>query len=75
MRIRWRLALYGAAVTGAAMLVFGILLALLVNQAAPADQDKNLGELADEAVVTLGSIPRDQLATPPASGRASRAAP
>ena len=65
MRIRWRLALYGAAVTGAAMLVFGILLGLLVNSAAPSDQDDNLAELAGEAAATFGAAAPEQLAAAP----------
>jgi two-component system, OmpR family, sensor kinase len=49
VRIRRRLALYGAAVTGVAMLAFGLLLGGLATGAAPSDQDKTLAALAAES--------------------------
>ncbi len=56
MRIRWRLALYGAAVTIVAVLVFGVVLSLLASGAAPADQEKELAALTERAVAGLAGV-------------------
>ncbi len=56
MRIRWRLALYGAGVTIVAVLVFGVVLSLLASGAAPADQQKELAALAERAVAGLAGV-------------------
>ncbi len=62
MRIRARLALYGATVTAVAMLGFGILLGILVGQSAPTDQQKDLQVLAEQTVAGLGGLSRQDVA-------------
>jgi len=56
MRIRARLALYGATVTAIAMLGFGILLGILVGQSAPTDQQKDLLAIAEASASGLGDL-------------------
>ncbi|MBT8217470.1 MAG: HAMP domain-containing histidine kinase [Acidimicrobiia bacterium] len=62
MRIRARLALYGATVTAIAMLAFGILLGVLVSQGAPNDQEQALRDLADQAVAALNGLTAESVA-------------
>lgn len=62
MKIRARLALYGATVTGIAMLAFGILLGILVGQGAPNDQKEALQELAEQTVARIGGLSLDGVA-------------
>ncbi len=57
MKIRGRLALYGAAVMLLATIGFGVLLLLLVNQTAPEEQDRQLADLAAEVIVGLEDAP------------------
>ena len=60
MRIRKRLALFGAFVIGAAMFVFALLLNLLATQGAPRDQEESLFELltrTSEALTEVTSGP------------------
>ena len=61
MKIRLRLALYGAFVTAIAMISFGVLLGLLVSRAAPEEQDRLLADLAAATVVALDDAPADSL--------------
>jgi len=66
MRIRARLALYGATVTAIAMLGFGILLGILVGQSAPADQQKDLLAIAEATASGLENLTvEDVLAAAP----------
>lgn len=53
MRIRVRLALFGALVVALAMFAFGFLINLLAQQTAPKDQDKALVELVESAAAEL----------------------
>lgn len=62
MRIRWRLALYGAAVTVAAVVAFGMALTLLASAAAPQDQEEELAALARAAAADLAGATVDDLA-------------
>ena len=57
MKIRWRLALFGAAVTTVALIVFSILLNALVGSAVGDEQNRTLSEVVDSAVVSLESDP------------------
>lgn len=61
MKIRLRLALYGAFVTAIAMLAFGVLLGLLVSRAAPEEQDRQLADLADATALALEESPAASL--------------
>ena len=56
MRIRRRLALYGAFVIGAAMLIFSVLLNLLASQGAPRDQEDSLAQLARQTREVLSDF-------------------
>ena len=62
MRIRRRLGLYGAAVTAAVIMVFGLALGVLVRLSAPTEQARLLTTFVEDAMVTLGSIDIDELA-------------
>ena len=62
MRIRRRLALWGAAVVGIAMLLFGSLFNVLAQTSAPNEQDKALAELADQFASELADAPAPLLA-------------
>ncbi len=53
MRIRVRLALFGAVVISVAMIVFGVLISLLAQQTAPEDQNKDLANLVEAAATQL----------------------
>lgn len=53
MRIRARLALYGATVTAIGMLAFGILLGLLAGASVPEDQRKSLREVAGQSAAAI----------------------
>ena len=53
MRIRLRLALFGAIVVASTMLAFGILIGLLARASAPQDQDEALAELVETVVTDL----------------------
>ncbi|GMQ86183.1 MAG: HAMP domain-containing sensor histidine kinase [Acidimicrobiia bacterium] len=53
MPIRWRLALFGTALTAAALLVFALLLGNIVGPGIEEDQDKLLTGLAEAAVVSF----------------------
>ena len=57
MRIRVRLALFGALVVALAMFAFGVLINLLAQQTAPNDQDKDLVELVETAAAQLAGLP------------------
>lgn len=57
MRIRWRMTLFGAAVTAAALIVFSILLSSLVAAGATSDQDELLAEVATNAVESIERAP------------------
>lgn len=57
MKIRRRLALYGAGVVALAMLGFGLLLNWLGQATAPVEQDKNLAVLAAQTVEALDAAP------------------
>jgi signal transduction histidine kinase len=61
VKIRLRLALYGAFVTAIAMISFGVLLGLLVSRAAPEEQDRLLADLAEATVVAVEEAPADSL--------------
>ena len=61
MRIRKRLALYGAFVIGLAMFVFAVLLNLLAGQGAPDDQQQSLEELVAHVEGSLVDLDRRQL--------------
>ena len=61
MRIRMRLALYGALIIGVAIVVFGILLTLLGQATAPEDQDKSLASLAEEWRLSLADASSESL--------------
>ena len=61
MKIRLRLALYGAFVTAIAMISFGVLLGLLVSRAAPEEQDRLLAELAAATVVAVEDAPAESM--------------
>ncbi len=61
MRIRRRLALYGAFVIGAGMFVFAVLLNLLAGQGAPRDQQDTLSTLAAAMGDRLASVSTDEL--------------
>ena len=61
MRIRLRLALYGALIIGIAIIVFGVLLTWLGQATAPQDQDKSLSALAEEWRASLASAPPENL--------------
>lgn len=67
MKIRRRLALYGAGVVALAMLVFGLLLNWLGQATTPGEQDKTLAALATQTVDALAAAPVDALvaSTPP----------
>ena len=56
MRIRARLALYGATVTAIGMLAFGILLGLLAGASVPEDQRKNLTEVAVQSAAAIEGL-------------------
>ena len=56
MRIRARLALYGATVTAIGMLAFGILLGLLAGATVPEDQRKNLEEVAIQSGASIEGL-------------------
>lgn len=56
MRIRVRLALYGATVTAIGMLAFGLLLGLLAGATVPEDQRKNLEEVAIQAAASIEEL-------------------
>ena len=61
MKIRLRLALFGAFVTAIAMVSFGVLLGLLVSRAAPEEQDRLLADLAAATVVAVEEAPAESL--------------
>ncbi len=61
MRIRVRLALYGAGVVAVAMVALGTLLSVLAGRGAPGEQDLRLAELADQGVGALTAAPADRL--------------
>jgi signal transduction histidine kinase len=61
VKIRLRLALYGAFVTAIAMISFGVLLGLLVSRAAPEEQDRLLADLAAATVVAVEEAPAASL--------------
>ena len=61
MRIRARLALYGAFVTAVAMLVFGLLLSWLARQSGPVDQDKELAAIAQQLVSEIDTLEPSEL--------------
>jgi len=65
--VRLRAAVFGTAVTLAAVLVFVALLLLLVQTSAPDDQDKSLTTMAEATAAALATAPPDRLApsTPP----------
>lgn len=63
MRIRWRLAFYGAAVTSAALFVFALLLNLIVVPGAQEDQDLLLSSIADAAVASIEAADQADLVT------------
>ena len=66
MRIRRRLALLGAAVTAAAMIIFGALVGSLGAAAAPGDQEEQLEILAVETLAALeGTDPASLAGQPP----------
>ncbi len=65
MRMRVRLALYGAAVTALAMFGFGALLLAGARASAPADQDAALADLAARTVAELAATGVDLPPTPP----------
>ena len=56
MRIRARLALYGATVTAIGMLAFGILLGLLAGASVPEDQRKNLRDVAVQSAEAIEGL-------------------
>lgn len=56
MRIRARLALYGATVTAIGMLTFGILLGLLAGATVPEDQRKSLQEVAAQSAASIDGL-------------------
>jgi len=60
VRIRRRLALYGAVVTGVTMILFGALLNGLATSAAPEDRDKLLAALAAQASASLAEAPASE---------------
>jgi len=62
LRLRRRLALYGATVTALAMLGFGIALIALAGAAAPADQERALTTLATESAAALAEAPTELFA-------------
>jgi len=57
VRMRRRLALYGAMVTGIAMLIFGVLLDRLATTAAPTDQEEILNALAVDSAASFAVAP------------------
>lgn len=61
MKIRLRLALFGAFVTAIAMISFGVLLGLLISRAAPEEQDRLLADLAAATVVAIEEAPAASL--------------
>lgn len=68
MRIRVRLALYGAVVTALAMGAFGALLLAGARAGAPADQDAALAALAARTVEELAADPTTELPGAPPVG-------
>ena len=62
MKIRRRLALFGMAVTSAALLAFALLLNLMVGGGVRQDQDAMLAEMAAAAVTSLESAGADSFA-------------
>ena len=73
MSLRLRLALFGAAVVGVALLVFGVLLYALVAASVAGNQDTDLRARAAQAVTALDASPivSPQPAVAPADLRAS----
>jgi len=65
VKIRRRLALFSAAVTAAAMIVFGVLIGALGAASAPSDQEKSLQAAATEAVTAYGATHPGDLAGQP----------
>lgn len=65
MKIRRRLALFSAAVTAAAMIVFGVLIGAVGAASAPADQETQLAAIANEAVIGFGGVAPSDLADQP----------
>lgn len=61
MKIRRRLALFGAGVVALAMLGFGLLLNWLGQATAPGEQDKSLAVLAEQTVDALNAAPIESL--------------
>ena len=61
MRIRRRLAFYGAFVIGSAMFAFALLLNLLVTRGAPQDQQESLTTLASDTSRTVTSLSSTEL--------------
>lgn len=64
MRIRWRMTLFGAAVTAAALIVFSILLSSIVAAGTVSDQDELLTEVAANAVESIEGAPASVLSNP-----------
>lgn len=56
MRIRVRLALYGAAVAAVGMIAFGVLLGLLAGATVPEDQRKSLREVALQSAASIEGL-------------------
>lgn len=61
MRIRVRLALYGAGVVAVAMVALGTLLSVLAGRGAPGEQDLRLADLVDQGVGALAAAPAHHL--------------
>lgn len=61
MRIRWRLTWYGIGFTALTLVGFVILITLLVEGTAAADQDTLLGTIADEAAADVAGADADAL--------------
>ena len=62
MRIRRRLALYGAVVTAAAMFGFGLVLDALARTSVPEDQEQTLTTLATESAASFVDAPAELFA-------------
>jgi signal transduction histidine kinase len=56
LSLRWRLALFGAAVIAAAVVVFSVLLYLLIARAAESDADKALHDRAEQTARDLRTV-------------------